>query len=43
MLTIQGRELSVLADTAGLRYTVRMACGGDCGTPSGSAAARNGP
>ena len=29
MLTIQGKRISVLADTAGLRYTVRMACGMD--------------
>ena len=29
MLTIQGRELSVLADTAGLRYTIRLCCGAE--------------
>lgn len=29
MLTIQGRGLSVLADTAGLRYTVRLCCGAE--------------
>ena len=29
MLTIQGKKISVFADTAGLRYTVRMACGMD--------------